>query len=95
MIKSNCCNKSAQIHTHLTLNTNIDPTVTPYGLTPRELYDYYNFPTNYRGSGKTIALIGAYNYPNAEADLRKFSAEFSLPIPNIQVMYPHGVPSIN
>lgn len=84
-----------RIHNHLRLNVALSSTATPFGLSPRELYDYYNFPTQYTGSGRTIALIDAYNYPTAEEDLRTFSREFALPDPNIQVMYPQGVPSSN
>lgn len=92
---SNNGNRRRRIHNHLHVNRNIQPSVTPMGLSPRELYDYYNFPSGYTGVGKTIAIVDAYNYPTAQADLRKFSIEFSLPEPNMQIYYPQGIPEVN
>lgn len=37
------------------------------------------FKTNPSGGNKAIAIVDAYNYPTAMADLNKFSAQFGLP----------------
>jgi subtilase family serine protease len=53
---------------------------TPTGLSPasiRQAYGYSNDPN--AGAGKTIAIVDAYDNPNAEADLTKFSSQFGLP----------------
>lgn len=82
------------INNHLKVNLDTAVSETPMGLSPKEIYDFYNFPRDYRrmGRGKTIALIDAFAYPNAEEDLRKFSTEFSLPMPRFEVLLPQGEP---
>jgi subtilase family serine protease len=45
------------------------------------------------GGSRAIALVDAYNYPNALADLTVFSAQFGLPAPtasNFQVVFASG-----
>jgi subtilase family serine protease len=55
-------------------------TATPAGLSPANIKTAYNFPTSSTaGAGKTIAIVDAYDAPNAEADLAVFSSTFSLP----------------
>ncbi|MGH2865835.1 MAG: S53 family peptidase [Solirubrobacteraceae bacterium] len=48
-----------------------------YGLTPAELHSAYEIPTTSTGA-QTIALVDAYNDPNAAADLKAYEAEFGL-----------------
>lgn len=56
-------------------------TTAPAGLTPAMIRSAYNFPTTGDlGSGKTIAIVDAYDDPNAEADLAVFSTAFGLPL---------------
>lgn len=53
---------------------------SPSGLSPATVKSAYNFPTsNSAGSGKTIAIVDAYNDPNAENDLNVFSSYYGLP----------------
>jgi hypothetical protein len=49
-----------------------------FGLTPEDLHVAYQLPTA-PASTQTIALVDAYNDPNAEADLDAYSKEFKLP----------------
>ncbi len=53
------------------------------GQTPsytRARYGFTNFVTpSQQGSGQVIAIISAYNNPNAGADLQKFSEKYGLP----------------
>ncbi len=49
-----------------------------YGLRPQDLHSIYQLPTGV-ASVQTIALVDAYNDPNAEADLAVYDKEFGLP----------------
>lgn len=53
---------------------------TPTGLPPSTIEHVYGFPTSSTsGAGETIALVDAYNDPNAAADLETFSKQYGLP----------------
>jgi Dockerin type I domain len=58
---------------------------SPLGLTPTQVRDAYGLNSiNFTGiagdgTGQTIAIIDAYNDPNAAGDLNAFSATFDLP----------------
>ena len=53
---------------------------SPTGLSPTTIKSVYNFPTSSTaGAGTTIAIVDAYNDPNAESDLGVFSSTFKLP----------------
>jgi subtilase family serine protease len=55
-------------------------TTSPTGLSPATIKSAYNFPTSSTaGTGKTIAIVDAFDDPNAEADLAVFSSQFGLP----------------
>ena len=52
----------------------------PTGLSPSTIKSAYSFSTSDTvGTGKTIAIVDAYDDPNAEADLGVFSTAFNLP----------------
>lgn len=75
------------------------------GYTPQQIRNAYQFgdlsdPTfTNRGAGQTIAIVGAYHYPTAKADLITFSREFGIPVPNrstFGVVFASGVqPVVN
>jgi subtilase family serine protease len=46
---------------------------------------------NPTGGSRAIAIVDAYDDPNALNDLRKFSTQFGLPAPNLTVVYASGV----
>jgi hypothetical protein len=48
------------------------------GLTPLDLHTAYNLPTE-ASTPQTIALVDAFDDPNAESDLNVYSREFGLP----------------
>jgi subtilase family protein len=50
----------------------------PYGLRPQDLHSVYQLPDT-APSPQTIALVEAYNDPDAEADLQSYDQEFALP----------------
>ncbi len=43
------------------------------------------------GGGRMIAIVDAYDAPNAASDLAKFSTQFGLPPASFQVVYANGV----
>ncbi|SEC92848.1 Putative Ig domain-containing protein [Streptomyces misionensis] len=49
----------------------------PSGLSPANLHSAYNLPTT-GGSGLTVAVVDAYNDPNAEADLATYRSQYGL-----------------
>jgi fibronectin type 3 domain-containing protein len=54
--------------------------VTVSGLSPTNLKSVYGFSTaTAAGSGKTIAIVDAYNDPTAATDLSTFSSQWGLP----------------
>jgi len=57
-------------------NLNALTTTAPAGYGPGDLRNAYNITAN--GTG-TIAIVDAYRYPNAEADLAVYRAQFGLP----------------
>jgi hypothetical protein len=54
------------------------PRAGELGLRPQDLHSAYLLPAD-ASSTQTIALVDAYNDPNAEADLKSYDAEFDLP----------------
>ena len=56
----------------------ITPNATPSGLGPADLRSAYKLPAN-GGAGQTIAIVDAYNDPNAEADMNTYRAQYGLP----------------
>jgi len=79
-------------------------TPAPTGLTPAQMRQYYgvdqiNFNgTAGDGTGETIAIVDAYDDPNAAADLHSFDAQFGLPDPSFQQVNQNGganLPSVD
>ncbi|WP_228718633.1 S53 family peptidase [Kitasatospora acidiphila] len=56
----------------------VTPNATPSGFGPSDLISAYNLPAN-GGAGQTIAIVDAYNDPNAESDLAVYRSQFGLP----------------
>jgi subtilase family serine protease len=50
----------------------------PYGYHPSDLQLAYNLPSG-GGGGQTVAVVDAYDDPNAESDLAVYRAQFGLP----------------
>ena len=51
----------------------------PAGYGPSDLQSAYNLPSATAGSGQTVAIVDAYDDPNAEADLQVYRAQYGLP----------------
>lgn len=66
---------SVQEHVHA---TGVTPNATPSGYGPSDLYSAYNLPTG-GGAGQTVAIVDAYDDPNAEADMNVYRSQYGLP----------------
>ncbi len=63
---------------HIDIRPN--PNASPTGLSPATIESVYSFSTSSTaGSGKTIAIVDAYNDPNIESDLGVFDSQYGLP----------------
>jgi subtilase family serine protease len=51
----------------------------PNGFTPQQLEAAYALPVTSRGSGQTVAIVNAYDDPNAASDLAAYRSYFGLP----------------
>jgi hypothetical protein len=73
---------AARAHTHPLGRTRILPSQAPsaasFGLTPEDLHSAYRLP-NTASSTQTVALVDAYNDPNAEVDLAAYGQAFGVP----------------
>jgi subtilase family serine protease len=56
----------------------VHPNATPSGYGPSDLYSAYNLPAN-GGAGQTVAIVDAYNDPNAASNLATYRAQYGLP----------------
>jgi subtilase family serine protease len=57
----------------------VHPAATPSGWGATDLESAYNLPSATGGSGQTVAIVDAYDDPNAEADLGVYRAQYGLP----------------
>jgi hypothetical protein len=55
-------------------------TTTPSGYGPADLRSAYALPSATAGGGETVAIVDAYDDPNAEADLQVYRAQYGLPV---------------
>ncbi|GHO70528.1 peptidase S8 [Ktedonobacter sp. SOSP1-52] len=52
---------------------------SPSGYNPADLQSAYKLPSASAGSGQTVAIVDAYDDPNAESDLAVYRSHFGLP----------------
>jgi subtilase family serine protease len=71
----------ARCHAHVVVDSKGQPMATggPSGYGPADLQAAYKLPSSTAGSGATVALVDAYDYPNAESDLAVYRAQYGLP----------------
>jgi N-acetylneuraminic acid mutarotase len=55
------------------------PNLTPNGFGPADLASAYALPSATAGAGQTVAIVDAFDDPNAEADLAVYRAQYGLP----------------
>jgi subtilase family serine protease len=51
---------------------------SPSGYNPADLQSAYKLPSATAGNGQTVAIVDAYNDPNAESDLAVYRSQFGL-----------------
>lgn len=56
----------------------VSPNVTPSGFGPADLQAAYSIPVGTTTSTATIAIVDAYGYPRAEADLATYRSQYGL-----------------
>lgn len=52
---------------------------TPSGYGPSDIQSAYALPSSTAGSGQTVAIVDAYDDPNAASDLSTYRAQYGLP----------------
>lgn len=57
----------------------VTPDATPTGYGPSDLQSAYNLPSADKGQGQTVAIVDAYDDPNAESDLAAYRRQYGLP----------------
>ena len=57
----------------------VQPAAAPDGYGPADLRSAYALPSDTAGDGQTVAIVDAYDAPNAEADLGVYRAQYGLP----------------
>ena len=57
----------------------VQPSDTPDGFGPSDLHSAYQLPSSTGGSGQTVAIVDAFDNPDAEADLAVYRAQYGLP----------------
>lgn len=55
------------------------PAAAPSGYGPGDLQAAYNLPSATAGSGRTVAIVDAYDLPTAQNDLNTYRAQYGLP----------------
>jgi len=63
---------------HAKIRTDISTNTAPQGFGPADLRSAYNLPAT-GGAGQTVAIVDAYDDPNAESDLAVYRAAYGLP----------------
>ncbi len=58
--------------------TTVSPDSTPAGYGPADLQSAYSLPSN-AGLGTTVAIVDAYDDPNAASDLNTYRSQYGLP----------------
>ncbi len=56
----------------------VTPAATPSGLGPSDLQSAYALPSSTAGSGRTVAIVDAYDDPSAESDLAVYRSQYGL-----------------
>jgi hypothetical protein len=69
----------ALIRTDVPAHKGASPFVTPSGYGPAQLQSAYSLPSSTAGGSATVALVDAYDDPNAASDLAVYRSQFGLP----------------
>ena len=69
----------AEARTDVVRHMSLAPNAIPSGYGPADLQSAYNLPASTTAAGQTIAVVDAYDNPNAEADLATYRSRYGLP----------------
>ena len=69
----------AVVRTNVPGHVGLMPDATPSGYGPADLQSAYALPSSTAGSGQTVAIVDAFNDPNAASDLAVYRSQFGLP----------------
>ncbi|MCW2944800.1 MAG: neutral zinc metalloprotease, partial [Actinoallomurus sp.] len=67
------------VRTDVTARHGIQPQAAPSGLGAADLQSAYALPSSSAGSGQTVAIVDAYDDPNAASDLSTYRSQYGLP----------------
>ncbi|MCW3820761.1 carboxypeptidase regulatory-like domain-containing protein [Micromonospora sp. DR5-3] len=67
----------SMVRTDVTATKGVQRAAAPIGFGPADLRSAYNLPAT--GSTETVAIVDAYDNPNAEADLAVYRQQYGLP----------------
>lgn len=72
---------TARCHSLVRVDATGKPMATsgPTGYNPADLVAAYKLPSSTAGAGQTIAIVDAYDDPNAESDMGVYRSQFGLP----------------
>ena len=63
---------------HAHIRTDVTNNTTPSGYGPAQLRAAYSLPSTSAGAGQTVAIVDAYDDPNAENDMNVYRAQFGI-----------------
>ena len=69
----------SEVRTDIKGHKGITPAVAPSGYGPTDLQSAYALPSSSAGSGQTVAIVDAYDDPNAASDLATYRSQYGLP----------------
>jgi subtilase family serine protease len=69
----------ARCHALIRTDASANSTSGPTGYNPPDIQSAYALPSTTAGGGQTVAIVDAYNDPNAESDVGVYRSEFGLP----------------
>ena len=79
------------IRTDVRPSLTAQPSASPYAAYgPPNFQAAYNLPSSSAGSGQTVAIVDAYNDPNAASNLAYYRSYYGLPAANLQVVNEYG-----
>lgn len=76
-----CATASAAPYAQCMALVNTDAGISasqPHGLSPADIQAAYNLPSTTAGQGRTVAIVDAFDDPNAETDLATYRAHYGL-----------------
>lgn len=69
----------ARCHALIRTDASANASSGPSGYNPPDLQSAYALPSSSAGAGQTVAIVDAYDDPNAESDLGVYRSQFGLP----------------